>query len=442
MTLIETKTVGSGGSANIEFTGLGSYASLYTDLKIVLSGRTNRSANGDDINISFNGLTTSFTSRFLYGNGASAISSTGTRFAGIVNAASDTASTFGNQEIYIPNYASSNNKSYSIDSVNENNGTTAFAVLTAGLWSNTAAITSISLTSNNAANWVEGTTASLYGISKVTSTPKATGGIVSQDATYWYHTFPFTSTFAPTATITCDYLLIGGGAGGGGGTNAGGGGAGAYRTTIGGSPISLTSGSYAVVVGGGGAGSATNASGSNGGASTFNAISADGGGGGGGLSGSGGIANGNASGGGGAGASGSAANGASGGTYGNAGGNGFNGSTSFGGGGGGGAGSAGGNASSSSAGTAGAGSNSASSWANATFTGVNGYYAGGGGAGGNGITATAGGSGGGGGSLGAFPIQNATTNTGSGGGGSSNGLTGSSVGGNGGSGLLIIRYAK
>jgi hypothetical protein len=66
-------------------------------------------------------------------------------------------------EIYFPNYASATNKSFSIDSVTENNATLANQFLTAGLWSNTAAITSITLlaASGNLAYY---STASLYGI--------------------------------------------------------------------------------------------------------------------------------------------------------------------------------------------------------------------------------------------------------------------------------------
>ncbi len=73
--------------------------------------------------------------------------------------------TFANGEIYIPNYTASVNKSVSIDSVTENNATSAIAALDAGLWANTAAITSINLNGNNG-NFVQYSTAYLYGIVK------------------------------------------------------------------------------------------------------------------------------------------------------------------------------------------------------------------------------------------------------------------------------------
>jgi hypothetical protein len=68
-------------------------------------------------------------------------------------------------EVYIPNYAGSAYKSISIDAVDENNASSAYSVLTAGLWSNTAAITSLRLTDNNG-GYLQYTTAYLYGIKK------------------------------------------------------------------------------------------------------------------------------------------------------------------------------------------------------------------------------------------------------------------------------------
>ena len=76
-----------------------------------------------------------------------------------------TSNTFGNSELYIPNYAGSTNKSSSADAVAESNTTTVFAYLNAALWSSTAAITSITLTPDaGGANFVQYSTATLYGI--------------------------------------------------------------------------------------------------------------------------------------------------------------------------------------------------------------------------------------------------------------------------------------
>jgi hypothetical protein len=162
---IASVTVGAGGAATMDFTSI---PATYTDLVIKLSGRSARSAQqADNLFITFNSTTSGYTMRALSGNGAAASSiSYSSRYASFaVDAAGSTANTFSNHEIYIPNYTSANYKSYSADSVSENNATAAQSDLVAGLWSNTAAITSISLLPE-VSTWVQYTTATLYGISK------------------------------------------------------------------------------------------------------------------------------------------------------------------------------------------------------------------------------------------------------------------------------------
>jgi hypothetical protein len=157
-----TVTVGSGGAATIDFTSI---PATYTDLIIKGSIRTALPAQlVQSLLIQFNGTTTNYSYRLLQGAGSGTPGSFNntTRYFGDAPAASSTANTFGNLEIYIPNYAGSTNKSYSADSVTEHNGTDALANLDAGLWSNTAAITSISLSAAN--SFVQYSTATLYGI--------------------------------------------------------------------------------------------------------------------------------------------------------------------------------------------------------------------------------------------------------------------------------------
>ena len=84
----------------------------YTDLKIVVSGRFSSGAGFNLID--FNGLSTAnFSNRVLEGTGSSAVSfvAGNTNYAGALNGSGDTANTFSNEEIYIPNYRSSNSKS-------------------------------------------------------------------------------------------------------------------------------------------------------------------------------------------------------------------------------------------------------------------------------------------------------------------------------------------
>jgi hypothetical protein len=160
-----TVTVGAGGAANMEFTSI---PATYTDLIVVASMRSDAVAVSPNVKLQFNGSTTGYSERLVFGNGSSASSANraSTEIIYIYgDGASATASTFGSLNVYIPNYASSNNKSVSIDTVNENNATAATAGMTAGLWSNSAAITSIRLTPETG-SFVQYTTATLYGISK------------------------------------------------------------------------------------------------------------------------------------------------------------------------------------------------------------------------------------------------------------------------------------
>ena len=80
------------------------------------------------------------------------------------SAGSRTANTFANVQIHIPNYASSNYKSYSSDGGEENNATAAVMGIWAGLWSDTSAITEIKLEDYNGGSWVQYSSASLYGV--------------------------------------------------------------------------------------------------------------------------------------------------------------------------------------------------------------------------------------------------------------------------------------
>ena len=156
--LIAISTVGSGGAANIEFTSI---PATYTDLLLVISGRTDRAAIADGFLIKPNNTTP--TIKYITGDGTTAYS--GTNYSGIFPAATATASIFGNSAAYFPNYANTSyNKSFSVDDVSENNATNAYATLSANFYSSTSAIASIKIESINAASFVQYSTAYLYGI--------------------------------------------------------------------------------------------------------------------------------------------------------------------------------------------------------------------------------------------------------------------------------------
>jgi hypothetical protein len=162
-----TVEVGVLGAANIQFISI---PQTYTDLKIVVSVRESAVTNAGDVvgYMRFNADTgtTNYSARTVYGDGTAAASLSNSGGAFFINLSPNTASTFASSEIYIPNYAGSTAKSWSSDTVTENNASAAFAAIYAGLWTGTAAITTITLSPRGSLSFAQYSTATLYGISK------------------------------------------------------------------------------------------------------------------------------------------------------------------------------------------------------------------------------------------------------------------------------------
>jgi hypothetical protein len=426
---IQTVAVGSGGASAITFTNI---PQNYTDLCIKYSVRFSNSSIYANTVLRFNDSTSTYTMIRLYADGSSASTYSNTDIFDVAPGANATAGTFNNAEFYITNYSSSNFKSVSGDAAMETNATTAQLLLTAGLWSTTSPITSISL-GNTGYNLAQHSTATLYGVSNGV---KATGGTLTVAGGYAYHTFTSTGSFLPNQRIKNAEILCVAGGGGGGSSSGGGGGAGGVLY---GTSINFSAGTtYTALVGAGSANATNaNANGSTGNDSVINGLVSKGGGYGGAY---GGVAiggTGGSGGGGGQGAAGGSASQSGGGTnyvvYGNNGGTGGGSQGS----GGGGAGAVGTTSS------GGIGTTTFSSWHAITGTGVLSgglYYIAGGGGGASYPSGTIPGGTGGGGTGGQYngsTNQTAgTANTGGGGGGAAN----SGIGQGGGSGLIIIRY--
>jgi len=163
--LIAQTTLGS-ASAPVTFSSIPQTG--YTDLLCVVSARSANAVGTIGMFLRFNGDTTgaNYSWRRLYGTGSSTGSDTNGNAPMIMNGDSSTANTFASIEIYIPNYAGSTNKSVSASGATENNATDAVIAATAGLWSNTAAITSVSLYADSSQNFKTGSSFFLFGISK------------------------------------------------------------------------------------------------------------------------------------------------------------------------------------------------------------------------------------------------------------------------------------
>lgn len=423
---IATQTAG-GSTSTITFS---SVPQTFTDLMLVING-----SSVNDVDWRFrmgNGSIDSgsnYSGTYLYGTGSSAPSYRESNVTGIGTGGAYNG--IGTSIIQIQNYSNTNTNKTVLARTGSNN----YTQVRVGLWRSTVAVNIIQI-SPDSGNFVSGSTFTLYGIANADIGAKATGGIITYDNTYYYHTFGASGTFTPKQSLTCDYLIVAGGGGGGGGYGAGAGGGGGYRYFTGGS---FTATGYTVTVGAGGPGGAAvvNGNATKGGDSVFNSYTSTGGGLGGGDANTGGT--------GGSGGGGGGNNNVSGGagntpsttpSQGNNGGTSVTTSTTYGGGGGGGISSAG------SAGAAGVGGTGGNGTAN-SVSGLSVTYSSGGGGGAE--TSTAGNKGIGGtnagnGGINGVLATSGVTNTGSGGGGGG-GLS-RAAGGNGGSGVVVIRYLK
>jgi hypothetical protein len=164
-TLIESQVLGS-AAASVTFSAI---PATYTDLVVRYSIRS----NGTDISIiRINGSTSAVYSRTrLQGNGSSASSNRDSSQTSM-NLSNSTAydvgitsDVFSSGEIYIPSYGASQNKPISISNVMENNATYATTQAFSGLFSDTTAITSLTLQNGLSTDlFVANSSFYLYGI--------------------------------------------------------------------------------------------------------------------------------------------------------------------------------------------------------------------------------------------------------------------------------------
>jgi hypothetical protein len=144
----------------------------YTDLYLVVSAKLNFAATTASLGVFFNTAAGDTSYRYLRGTGSSVNSASDSArqdfYIGEAAANSSTASTFSSFAVYIPNFTSSNQKSMSSEGVHENNATTAYQFVSAGLCTKTAAITSLTVRGfeGTSGNLVQYSSATLYGITK------------------------------------------------------------------------------------------------------------------------------------------------------------------------------------------------------------------------------------------------------------------------------------
>ena len=167
---IQTATVDSGGAATITFSSI---PQTYTHLQLRCLTRTARGVNYlTGVYMNFNSDSTAghyYATHLLYGTGASAgatvdNSSTYT-YAGYAASANQTANAFGTSIVDILDYTNtSKNKTVRVLSGVDINGVNGEMDFMSGLWIQTSAINSITLTLYTGANFSQYSSIALYGI--------------------------------------------------------------------------------------------------------------------------------------------------------------------------------------------------------------------------------------------------------------------------------------
>jgi len=153
---IQTQTVGT-AVASVTFSSI---PQTYTDLVLIVSAGL--TSAGNDLRLRFNSDSGANYSRtILYGNGASALSARNTGSDNIITASFGGLNSGSYATINVMNY--SNTTTYK-STIQRGGYAGSIDSATAGLWRNTAAITSIECGITAATTWVVGSTFTLYGI--------------------------------------------------------------------------------------------------------------------------------------------------------------------------------------------------------------------------------------------------------------------------------------
>jgi hypothetical protein len=165
-TLISSNTLSS-SAASVTFSSI---PSTYTDLVLKVSARNTEAVTINQLNVAFdsNSGNTAHSRTQLSGDGSAAASSRQSNnsiitVVDVINSANSTANTFSSYDIYIPSYTASQNKPVSLDTTTEQNATLSYRIITAGLWRNTSAVSTIIL-SGGGGSFASGSSFYLYGI--------------------------------------------------------------------------------------------------------------------------------------------------------------------------------------------------------------------------------------------------------------------------------------
>lgn len=172
--LLARNTIGSGGVTIVEFDNIPQF---YTDLVISFQSRdaAEDSTPWNDIFVTFNddnvSTGTSYNTLLAYANPETgtndftSFSSSANNIPWVFsNKANTTNNTFSNNYMYIPNYASSRNKTLYAESLVEQNASSGIISFIGSSWINTNPITKIAF--RPSASFMQNSMFTLYGIKK------------------------------------------------------------------------------------------------------------------------------------------------------------------------------------------------------------------------------------------------------------------------------------
>ena len=159
-TLISSNTLSS-SAASVTFSSI---PSTYTDLVLRCSAQMASGGASDNLLVQFNASGgTDYSATYVQGTGSATFSGRNSSTSTIRLYNGINQYNWASIEMYIPNYTVSQNKPISAFTVTEQNlATDCYVVADAGLWRNSAAITSITLSTGS--NLVSGSSFYLYGI--------------------------------------------------------------------------------------------------------------------------------------------------------------------------------------------------------------------------------------------------------------------------------------
>jgi hypothetical protein len=157
---ISTTTLGSAASS-VTFSSI---SGSYTDLILIVNAKSSITSGFPALRATINsdtGSNYSFTQ--ITGDGSSATSSnlSSASYAFVANIPNTNSSSFGANIIQFMNYSNTTTNKTILSRINSADSSTIARI---NLWRNTAAITSILLTEGNGANFIAGSTFTLYGI--------------------------------------------------------------------------------------------------------------------------------------------------------------------------------------------------------------------------------------------------------------------------------------